>query len=131
MSKRTFGFDEFIGSLGKLEDEFKKKSTSLLEETAKLVVAEAQLRTPVGVGTPAPGNLRRSLTKGQVENYQIEVGFGEEAPYAQYVEEGHRVGKNGFVPGRFMMRDSITIAEKRFKTQAEQLFKDMMEGFKI
>ena len=131
MKAKTFGFDEFINSLGKLKDDFDKRSTSLLEETADLAVTEAQLRTPVGVGTPNPGNLRRSLARGQVENYQIEVGFGKEAPYAQYVEEGHRVGKNGFVPGRLMMRDSITIAERRFKKQAEQLFKDMMEGFKI
>lgn len=131
MSKKTFGFDKFVSQLGKLEEEFKKESTSLLEETADLAVAEAQLRTPVGVGTPNPGNLRRSLARGQVENYQIEVGFGKEAPYAQYVEEGHRVGKNGFVPGRFMLRDATTIAERRFKKQAEQLFKDITEGIKL
>lgn len=128
---KTYGFDEFIDALGKLEKDFKSASNSLLEETANLAVAETQLRTPVGVGTPSPGNLRRSLRRGQVQNYEVEVGFGEEAPYAQYVEEGHRVGSSGFVPGMFMLRDGVTIAEIRFKVLAKKLFEDMTKGFKI
>lgn len=123
MKAKTFGFDEFINSLGKLKDDFDKRSTSLLEETANLAVAETQLRTPVDTGT-----LRRSIARSQVLDYSVEVGTSIE--YAQYVEEGHRAG-SGFVPGIFMLRDATTIAERRFKKQAEQLFKDMMEGFKI
>ena len=69
MKAKTFGFDEFINSLGKLKDDFDKRSTSLLEETANLAVIETQLRTPVDTGT-----LRRSIARSQVLDYSVEVG---------------------------------------------------------
>ena len=121
---KTYGFDEFIDALGKLEKDFRSASNSLLEETANLAVAEAQLRTPVDTGT-----LRRSIARSDVKDYEVEVGTSIE--YARYVEEGHRIGTSGFVPGVFMLRDGVTIAEIRFKVLAKKLFEDITKGFKI
>lgn len=130
---KIYGFDEFIEELGSLENEFERQSSNLLIKTADEVVADAQMLTPVGVGTPNPGNLRRSLGRGEVQDYSIEVGFDDKmAPYAKFVEEGHYFrNRKGFVLGRFMMRDSVTVGEKKFKKRAEQMFADIMRELEI
>lgn len=121
---KTYGFDEFIKALGKLEKEFEDKSVSLLEETGDLAVAETQMRTPIDTGT-----LRRSITRSNVLDYEVKIGTSIE--YARYVEEGHKSGYSGFVPGVFMLRDGVTIAEKRFKVQAAKMFEDITKEFRI
>lgn len=126
MSAKTFGFDEFRKALGGLEKEFESKSTKLLEETGDDAVAETQLRTPVGVGTPKPGNLRGSIQRTQVENYSVTVGAGREAPYAEYVESGSRTNTP-----RYMFRDGTKVAEVRFKSESKRLFEDVMKEFKL
>lgn len=130
---KTFGFDEFIAELGDLEDKFNKESTQLLTKTGNEVVADAHMLTPVGVGTPHPGTLRRSLGRGEVEDYSIEVGFDDKiAPYAKFVEEGHYFrNRKGFVLGRWMMRDSVTMNEKKFKKNAKKMYADITRELKL
>lgn len=129
----TFGFYEFIDALGEMEEDFKKASKKLLEETGDLTVAEAQARTPVGVGTPNPGNLRRRMTRSDVEetDHDISVEVGNDAEYARYVEEGHKTRNGGLVKGRHMLRDGVTIAKKHFEDESDKLFSEVTKGFKL
>lgn len=120
----TFGFDEFIDALGDLEEEFKKDSNKLLEETGDLGVAETQMRTPVDTGT-----LRRSFTRSDVRDLEVEIGTSIE--YAKFVEEGHSTRSGGFVKGKHMLRDGVTIAEKHFNRKSEEVFNKVTKGFSL
>ena len=115
----TFGFEEFIASLGKLKGEFDIGSKVLLNQTADHAVAEVQGRTPVDTGT-----LRSSIARGEVTDYSIEIGSSLE--YSQFIEEGTR-----YISPFFMLRDGVTVAEKRFESEATKLFKMMLRGFRI
>lgn len=118
---KTYGFDEFVASLGKLEQEFKTKAKVLLEETGNHAVAEVQMRTPVLSGT-----LRRSITRDSVKDFTVRIGAGPEAPYAIWVEDGSRTNTP-----RYMFRDGSKVAEVKFKIDADRLYKDITKGFKI
>jgi hypothetical protein len=103
-----------------------------IEEKATMCVGEIQSRTTVKTG-----NLRRSMTHGNVEKmfkiYNIKIGSS--LPYAQAVEEGHfqEVGryvpsigkklKKSFVPGRHMMGDSIEIYQRELNRSIEDRIK--------
>ena len=107
------GFDELERAIENMMNELDEGITQVLEETATECIAEAQSRTPVKTG-----DLRRSWTHGEVKTSGTEkyVELGSAIPYAQLIEDGHRQG-NGFVEGRHMLKDSITIAERELKTK--------------
>lgn len=58
-----------------------------LDDIGKLGAAESVARCPVGVGTPSPGNLRRSIGYDVSEDH-VKIGTGPEAPYAEWVHNG-------------------------------------------
>lgn len=93
-------------------------------------------RTPVGVGTPSPGDLRRKWKVGRVERhgnaYVVEIFNNTE--YASFVEFGHRTGADltGWVEGRFMMTISMKEIESELprylEKRQEQLLKKLLGG---
>ncbi len=95
-------------------------------------------RTPVGVGTPSPGNLRRNWQVGNVvrKGNAFEVEIYNNTEYASYVEYGHRAGKNStrWVEGRFMMTISMKLVEKEMPKFIEkkqiELLEQLMNGRK-
>lgn len=115
----TYGFDEFINKLDKLEAGFEKGAVKVLEETGDLAVAETQLRTPVDTGT-----LRRSMARSDVEDYSVSVGSA--IHYARYIEEGTR-----FINPFLMLRDGSTVARVKFESQSKKLFEDITKELKI
>lgn len=118
----VYGFDEFLDALGDLEAEFEKEANKLLLETGIEAETETRLRTPVGVGTPDPGNLRRNMQADNVKDYQVRVGSNQRAPYALFVEEGHELRNGAWHPGVFMLRDGIAVAKNNFDKKSVQMF---------
>lgn len=120
MASSTFGFQDFINKINEKKRLIENAIDDTLEEAATECVAETQSRTPVKTG-----NLRRSWTHGkvQVEGNIHYVDITNPLEYAAAIENGHKqqvgryvpaIGKRlkaPFVPGRHMLRDSITIAK--------------------
>jgi Bacteriophage protein of unknown function (DUF646). len=116
----TFGFQDFINKINEQKNFIETAIDETLEEAATECVAETQSRTPVKTG-----NLRRAWTHGkvQVEGNIHYVDITNPLEYAAAIENGHKqqvgryvpaIGKRlkaSFVPGRHMLRDSITIAK--------------------
>lgn len=105
------GFNELERAIENMINQLDEGITQVLEETATECIAETQSRTPV-----KSGDLRRSWTHSEVKTNGTEkyIELGSAIQYAQPVEEGHRQG-SGFVEGRHMLKDSITIAERELK----------------
>ena len=85
-------------------------------------VAEVKANEPV-----VTGNLRRSITSGEVElnGNEYSMTVGSSLSYARYVEEGHKqdVGKyipviktklkKEFVPGNHVIKDSVDLHQSK------------------
>lgn len=107
-----------------------------LLEMAYRAERKIKKRTPVGVGTPAPGNLRRNWTVGKVmrqgDAYVVEIFNNTD--YASFVEFGHRTGIDltKWVEGRFMMTTSMKEMEQELPRYLEkrqmELLKKLMNG---
>lgn len=119
MGNKTFGFEEFDSGLERAKKNFKKDADLLLKETGDEAVTQTQMGTPTDTTT-----LLRSIARSDVSNFQVEVGSAIE--YAIYVEEG-TVHMKPF----FMLRDGVTVASKRFYSEADKLMKYMLKGFEI
>ena len=110
-----------------------------MNDVANLGVAEVKQRTPVD-----HGRLRQSWTKTQAINTgnSVQVDITNNTEYASFVEFGHRqtpgryvpaIGKRlkvAWVPGRFMLKNSVSSIEKvmvsrvtkRFESELGKLF---------
>lgn len=109
-----------------------------LLEMAYRAERKIKKRTPVGVGTPSPGNLRRNWQVGNVVKkgnaYEVEIINNTE--YVPYVEYGHRAGKDltQWVEGRFMMTISMKEMERELPRYLEkrqlELLEQIMNGRK-
>lgn len=107
-----------------------------LLEMAYRAERKIKKRTPVGVGTPAPGNLRRNWKVGRVERrgnaYVVEIFNNVE--YASFREFGHRSGVDltNWTEGRFMMTISMKEMEQELPRYLEkrqmELLKKLMNG---
>ena len=85
-------------------------------------VAEVKANEPV-----VTGNLRRSITSGEVElnGNEYSMAVGSSLSYARYAEEGHKqeVGryvpaigkklKKEFVPGNHVIKDSVDLYQPK------------------
>ena len=85
-------------------------------------VAEVKANEPV-----VTGNLRRSITSGEVElnGNEYSMTVGSSLSYARYIEEGHKqeVGryvpaigkklKKEFVPGNHVIKDSVDLHQSK------------------
>jgi len=102
-----------------------------LLEMAYRAERKIKKRTPVDTG-----ELRRNWKVGRVERrgdaYQVEIY--NNTHYAQFVEYGHRTGKDltKWVEGRFMMTISMQEIERELPRYLEkrvtQLLNDLMNG---
>lgn len=116
-----FGFQELIKKAAEKHQKILNAIDETLKESAIEGVAEIQSRT--GVKT---GNLRRSATSGEIKvigkTHSIKIGYDtNKAPYAGAYENGHKqtpgryvpaIGKKlkkEYVPGKHVVRDSLTI----------------------
>lgn len=120
MGSSTFGFQEFINKINQQKTAMNNAIDETLDESATECVAETQSRTPV-----KSGNLRRAWTRSQVkvEGNIHYVDITNPLEYAASIEDGHKqkvgryvpaIGKKlkvAFVPGRHMLRDSLTITK--------------------
>lgn len=119
MGSSTFGFQGFINKINEKKRLMTNAIDETLEEAGTECVGEVQSRTPVKAG-----NLRRAWTHGRVkvEGNIHYVDITNPLDYAAAIENGHKqqigryvpaIGKRlkvSFVPGRHMLRDSLTIA---------------------
>ncbi|MFR2889243.1 MAG: HK97 gp10 family phage protein [Clostridium butyricum] len=133
----TFGFEEFIKKI----QETHKKVVDVIDETLKESAAEGvgEIQSRTGVKT---GNLRRSATSGEIRvtgsKHSVKVGYDtDRAPYAGAYENGHKqtpgryvpaIGKKlkkSYVPGKHVVRDSLTIArygmDEKLKTKLRNI----------
>lgn len=89
-------------------------------------------RTPVGVGTDNPGNLRRNWKVSKVvkKGRTFEVDNYNDTYYAIYVEYGHRTGKDltKWVEGQFMMTISMQEIEKEFPKYLERRMGELLDN---
>lgn len=119
-------FEERLRVISKdLQNRFFREAVSRIGgETLREVVE----RSPVGKGTPNPGQLRRSWglesVKRNGDTWYVKVINPAEynnEPYPLYVEEGHRLMRNkkqiGFVEGKHMLRDSL---EEKIAPQTQE-----------
>jgi len=109
-----------------------------LLEMAYRAERKIKKRTPVNKDPKAPtrGQLRRNWQVGRVERrgdaYQVEIY--NNTHYAQFVEYGHRTGKDltKWVEGRFMMTISMQEIERELPRYLEKrvtrLLNDLMNG---
>ncbi|WP_154826747.1 HK97 gp10 family phage protein [Clostridium butyricum] len=133
----TFGFEEFIKKIQETHKRVVDVIDETLLESATECVGEIQSRT--GVKT---GNLRRSATSGEIRvtgsKHSVKVGYDtDRAPYAGAYENGHKqtpgryvpaIGKKlkkSYVPGKHIVRDSLTIAmygmDEKLKTKLRNI----------
>lgn len=125
---------DFNVDIDELQNKIKEACIETLEDTATIAVAETQLITPV-----KNGNLRRSITHGNVDEKNLTIDIGSSLGYAKWVEEGYNQKAGQYVPvlgkkltgkhinGRWMIRDGITLAEAQMdnilKQKLEERFK--------
>ena len=95
------------------------------------LVREAKRRTPVGRDTPAPGNLRRHWFFRVEESGGVRIWALNDAEYAAYVNNGHRIVRGGrtvgFVPGKHMLENAV---EEYRETHMKQDVEDMLEDLR-
>lgn len=133
----TFGFGNFIRKISQKKIDIDNAIDETLQESAIEGTAEIQSRT--GVIT---GNLRRSATSGEVKVvgkvHSIKVGYDiTQAPYADAYENGHKqtpgqyvaaIGKKlkkEYVPGKHVVRDSLTITRSELDEKLKQKLSGM------
>lgn len=121
---------DFNVNIDELINECKQACIDTLEDTATIAVGEIQAITPV-----KNGNLRRSMTHGDVDEKNLTVDVGSSLQYAKWVEEGYTQKAGQYVPvlgkkltgkhidGRWMIRDGMTLAE----AQMENILKQKLE----
>jgi hypothetical protein len=89
-------------------------------------------RTPVGVDTESPGNLRRNwkVTKIVKRGRSFEVDNYNDTSYAIYVEYGHRTGKDltKWVEGQFMMTISMQEIERELPKYLERRMSELLDN---
>lgn len=101
-----------------------------LQQSLKRVGVQAQRRvsnsTPVDTGNLRRGwNIDGPFISGAVISLQLYNGV----EYAGFIENGHRTrGGGGWVPGRFMLRDSIEAISGELPLLLTPGFMSAMEG---
>lgn len=133
----TFGFKELINKINVTQQKLANAIDETLLEIAIEGVGEIQSRTSVKTG-----NLRRSATNGEIEIegkiHSIEVGYdSNQAPYADAYENGHKqevgryvpaIGKKlvkEYVPGRHVVRDSLTLVRANLPNKLKEKLSDV------
>ena len=114
------GFDELLEFLSNAPKEFEQAVDKGLSNTGIMAETDIKAITPVGVYPKGSGRtggtLKRNWTHTDVESTGEDrsITVGNPVAYAEPVEEGHKtVNGYGFVEGRHMARDVITIYEDR------------------
>jgi len=119
MSSNTFGFQDLINKAREEQRRLQRAVIETIDEAATECTGEVQSRTPV-----KSGNLRRAWThsKVQVEGNITYADITNPLEYAASIEDGHKqqvgryvpaIGKRlkvAYVPGKHMLKDSLTIA---------------------
>ena len=97
----------------------------LAKSTQKTILSEVRKKTPVG----ETGNLRRSWSTDRIrKNNDVEIHILNPMKYASYVENGHRVGKSGYVEGRHMLKNTLDSVEGDFQSVAGKKLKKFLES---
>lgn len=116
----TEGFDELLDFLANAPQEFNKAIDKGLSNTGIMAETDIKAITPVGVYPKGSGRtggtLKRNWTHTDVESTggDKKITVGNPVSYAEYVENGHKtVNGYGFVEGRHMAKDVVTLYEDR------------------
>ena len=106
-----------------------------LQQSLKRVGVQAKRRvsnaTPIGKPPRGTGNLRRGwkVNGPFISGTIISIQLYNNVEYAPFVENGHRTrGGGGWVPGRFMLRDSIEAISGELPQLLTPGFMSAMEG---
>lgn len=99
------------------------------------LVREAKRLTPVGKDTPAPGNLRRHWFFRVEETGDIRIWVLNDAEYAAYVNNGHRIVRGGhtvgFVQGKHMLEKAVdAYREKHMKQDVEAMLEELRRAMR-
>ena len=100
------------------------------------LVREAKRLTPVGKDTPAPGNLRRRwFFRVDAATGEIRIWLCNDAEYAAYVNNGHRIVRCGRVVGiargKHMLKKSIDCYKENYmKQDVEAMLEDLRRAMK-
>ncbi|KRK49039.1 HK97 gp10 family phage protein [Secundilactobacillus kimchicus] len=97
-----------------------------MQTSVKRVGVQAQ-RTVENVTPVDTGTLRRGWTLSSGGLMAVTLSNGVE--YAPFIENGHRTrGGGGWVPGHFMLRDSIKAVESQLGSLITPQFQKVLEG---
>ena len=128
------GLDKLEKTLNNASKNFDMEAEKAIGRVANYILRNVKLKTPVAVKDG--GTLRRSWQVNMPE--KLTRVIYNNIHYAPHVEFGHRTrlgsgkgkprGKIKFVKGRYMLRKSLELAEKKMETEfssvIENLWKD-------
>lgn len=128
------GFQQLAGSFKKALDErvVDRFIQDFLFEMAWRANRKIKKRTPVGVGTENPGNLRRNWKVSRItkQGRSFSIDNYNDTHYAIYVEYGHRTGKDltNWVEGKFMMTVSMQEIEREWPKYLEKRLGELLDN---
>ena len=125
------GLDELSQTLNNMSNNFDEEAEKALNEVANYILKNVKLKTPVA--QKDGGTLRRSWqVKKTGELTRI---IYNDVHYAPHVEYGHRTrlgtgkskpkGTIKFVKGRYMLRKSLELAEKKMETEFSSIIENL------
>ena len=128
------GLDELIRTFDNASNNFDMEAEKAIGRVANYILRNVKLKTPVAAKDG--GTLRRSWQVNMPA--KLTRVIYNNVHYAPHVEFGHRTrlgegkgkprGKIKFVKGRYMLRKSLELAEKKMETEfssvIENLWKD-------
>ena len=122
----TSTFDEVLRRMESIRQEINSAVDDTLETVATETVGNIQTITPVDTGA-----LRRSMTHSGVVNNGTSrsVKIGSALEYAPYVEDGHMQGST-YVPGRHMIRDSLTVAQYELENKVSNAINEIFDRYR-
>lgn len=100
------------------------------------IVRETKRLTPVGKNTPAPGNLRRRwFFRVDADTGEIRIWALNDAEYAAWVNNGHRVVRRGKVVGiargKHMLQQAIDCYRQNYMRQdVEAMLEDLKRAMR-
>ena len=125
------GLDELNSTLNNMSNNFDMEAEKAIGRVANYIVRNVKMNTPVA--EKDGGTLRRSWQVKMPENLTRVIY--NNVHYAPHVEIGHRTrlgegkgkprGKIKFVKGRYMLRKSLELAEKKMETEFSSIIENL------
>ena len=125
------GLEQLTRTLNNASNNFDMEAEKAIGRVANYILKNVKLKTPVAAKDG--GTLRRSWQVKMPENLTRVIY--NNVHYAPHVEFGHRTrlgegkgkprGKIKFVKGRYMLRKSLELAEKKIETEISSIIENL------